>query len=136
MLHELDFVSLRDVDTPGNVHQLRPVRALRDECGHLHGLVVVRNHVLDKLHVVLRIAIGGDLARFFDRDGLGRFTGCTRLNDRCVLGKARSRLQHKNYADGCAAKNLVLEINANFQWYRSCVVILDRRAPHKNQAII
>ena len=63
LLHELNLVSLRSVDPPGNVDQLFPVRAVSHQLRHHKGLVMMRDHVVHKANVVRRVARFSDLDR-------------------------------------------------------------------------
>ncbi len=50
-LHECNFVSLRCIDSFGNILEFRRVGTPVHQGGHLDSLVVVRNHILHESRV-------------------------------------------------------------------------------------
>jgi hypothetical protein len=97
-LHELNFIELRGVDAPGHVIQLRRIRAIRHQHGHLHRLVVVRNHVMHKFDVIRRIARVGNVDRFFGAKVTRCFARCAGLDNGHILGHAEDGITEKNNA--------------------------------------
>jgi hypothetical protein len=63
LLHELDFVSLRNVDAAGHVDEFRTIGPVAHQGGHLQRLVMVRDHVLHESQVGRRVARDGNLDR-------------------------------------------------------------------------
>ena len=96
LLHELDFVRLGTVDASGDVAQLGQVGPIADQCRHLYGLVVVRNHVLHELHVIRRIAVLGDLDRLVGAELPARVTWGPGQNDRHILRRGGPTDERKN----------------------------------------
>ena len=82
LLHELDLVSLRGVDTPGDVDQLGQVGAVGHQCRHFDGLVMVRNHVLHEQHISWRVARIGNFDRLLGTELSRWLARSARLNDR------------------------------------------------------
>ena len=81
VLHKLDFIGLRCIDARGDIHKFRAVGALCDQGGHLHRLMVVRNHILHKAHVVRRIAALGNFRGFAGAEFARALAGSARLNN-------------------------------------------------------
>ena len=80
LLRELNLVSMRGVDAPGDVDQLLAVRAVSHQRSHLKGLVMMRDHVMHEANLVRRVARFSDLnrsvgAQFLRRLALGRRAG-------------------------------------------------------------
>ena len=80
-LHELHFVLLGQRDAPRRIDYLRPIGAIFNEFGHLHRLVVVRNHVLHEPDVIRRVARHGNVGRLFGRKLPRRLARRARLDD-------------------------------------------------------
>ena len=79
--HELDLVPLGELDAPGRVGQFRPVGAIGHQFRHLHGLLMVGNHVPHEPDVVRRVARNGNPNRLFGSEFLRRLAGRPRLHD-------------------------------------------------------
>ena len=93
VLHKLDFIGLGRIDAPGDIHEFRTVGARGDQGGHLHRLIVVRNHILHKAHIVRRIAAPGNFRGFTGAEFAHALAGSARLNDghlrACVKGQGQ-----------------------------------------------
>ena len=94
-LHELDLVRLRGIDAAGHVDDRFPVGALRNQCRHLHGLVVVRNHVLHELGVGGRMAGARNVDSLFRAELSIGFARGARLDDgHIAVGDADAHEKH------------------------------------------
>ena len=101
ILHEGDFVSLRRVDSAGHRNQFGQVRAVLHEFGHLHGLVMVMDHVPHERDIVRGVAGVGELHRLLRRQLRGLLTRCARLNDGNILPGQGARSGQQQHGAGC-----------------------------------
>ncbi len=99
-LHEADLVGLRSVDPARHRHQFRQVGAVLHQFGHLHGLVMVMDHVAHEGDVVRGVPRVGELHRLLGRELRGLLPRCARLHDGDVLQGEGARGQQHHGAGG------------------------------------
>ena len=100
VLHEADLVTLRGLDTPGDIEQLGIVRPRADQRRHLQGLMVMRDHVAHEPD------IGRGIARLGDGNGLCGAQYGDRLARRAGLDDRRrgaAGRRGKDDGDECGA---------------------------------
>ena len=100
ILHEGDFVSLRGVDPAGHRNQFGQVGTLLHDCGHLHGLVMVMDHVPHERDIVRGVARVGELHRLLRRQRRGLLPRCARLNDGNILPGQSTRSGQQQHGAG------------------------------------
>ena len=83
--HELDLVGLGGGDAPANVANCLRVGPRLDQPDHVHGLLVVDDHVLHEPDIGLGIAGVGDLRGLLGGQGARRLAGRTGLDDGRIL---------------------------------------------------
>ncbi len=120
VLHELDLVSLRCIDAPGDVDQLLPVRAVGHQRGHLDGLVMVRDHVLHEPGIRRRVARIRDLNGLIRAELTRRLARRPRLNDR-RLGDANGGATRQKHGQAGTAQQPIQVIRGHDQWCRSSI---------------
>ena len=100
VLHEGDFVSLRRVDPAGHRNQFGQVGAVLHGFGHLHGLVMVMDHVPHERDIVGGVARVGELHCLRRRQLRGLLPRCARLNDGNILRQGARSGQQQHGAGG------------------------------------
>ena len=98
LLHELDLVALRGIDSPGHVDQLGMIRTVGHQGGHLKGLVVVWDHIMHEPDVIRRVIGLGDRDRLIGTELSRRLSRCAWLDDgrtSQAAGRADDRQSHE-----------------------------------------